>query len=444
MNKVLEFLKKNKKSLTILFLIILFGYYLIWVVKQPFNSCPDEGMKWDICKYIYENNKIPHGDDEAIRNDMWGISYAFQPILTYMICAVFMKIMSIFSTNEFCLLIAARLVSTISMVFAVYFTIKISDKLFKKPYKYLLIAFVVFQPLISFIASYINNDSTAFLMITIIIYLWILGLENNWKTKTCIELGIAIGICSLTYYNAYGYILCSVIICVTSAILNKMKTKDILKKGAIVACISFCVAGWWFIRNAIIYNGDFLGINAQNECGNKYALDEYKPDIRKTPLREGKTIIDMLIKDQWISITVKSFIGVFGYNSIVMSPKIYYCYLAIWTIGIVGCIIGFKKIFIYNKEEKNKYLLRYVFLLAIIITCGMSIFYSYTSDFQPQGRYIAGIMIPFTYFIINGIKTILEKFIKSQKVIDIIVVLIILLLIVISFKATFNYMPLVQ
>ena len=129
MNKVLEFLKKNKKSLTILFLIILFGYYLIWVVKQPFNSCPDEGMKWDICKYIYENNKIPHGDDEAIRNDMWGISYAFQPILTYMICAVFMKIMSIFSTNEFCLLIAARLVSTISMVFAVYFTIKISDKL---------------------------------------------------------------------------------------------------------------------------------------------------------------------------------------------------------------------------------------------------------------------------------------------------------------------------
>ena len=55
MNKVLEFLKKNKKSLTILFLIILFGYYLIWVVKQPFNSCPDEGMKWD----GFYNKEVP-------------------------------------------------------------------------------------------------------------------------------------------------------------------------------------------------------------------------------------------------------------------------------------------------------------------------------------------------------------------------------------------------
>ena len=82
-----------------LFLICIFFYYLIWTISQPFNSCPDEEMKWDICKYIYENNRLPHGEDEAIRNPIWGISYGFQPILTYIISAVFMKFICIYNTS---------------------------------------------------------------------------------------------------------------------------------------------------------------------------------------------------------------------------------------------------------------------------------------------------------------------------------------------------------
>ena len=55
MTKILEKMKENKKILITLFLICIFCYYLTWTISQPFNSCPDEGMKWDICKYIYEN-----------------------------------------------------------------------------------------------------------------------------------------------------------------------------------------------------------------------------------------------------------------------------------------------------------------------------------------------------------------------------------------------------
>lgn len=439
MNNIFEKLKKNKKLIIIFFLICIFCYYLLWTVSEPYNSCPDEGMKWDICKYIYENNKLPHGDEETIRNPIWGISYAFQPILTYTIGAIFMKVASIFSTEQFTLLVAARLVSTISMTLVVYFAIKISQKLFKGIYKYLFIAFIAFQPITAFLASYINNDSTALLASTIIIYLWILGLESNWKTKHCILLGITIGFCLLTYYNAYGYILCSIIICLISTISNKMKTKEIVQKASIVICIAFLVAGWWFIRNAIIYNGDFLGIQAQNECGDKYALEGYKPSTRPTIQNQNKTIIDMLLKDNWIMFTIKSFVGVFGYNSISMSNKIYLVYFMIWLIGVVGNLINFKEIFMYKKEEKNKYLLNYIFILSIIIPIVLSIYYSYASDFQPQGRYIVGIINPFTYFIVNGIKIVLEKFIKSEKIRNIIVLIIMLLIIIISMKAIFGY-----
>ena len=144
---------------------------------------------------------------------------------------VFVKIASFFTNDKFALVVAARLVSTISMTVSVYFVVKIAQKLLKGIYKYLFIVIIVFQPITAFLASYINNDSTAVLATTMIIYLWILGLESNWKTKHCILLGLSIGFCSLTYYNAYGYILCSVILCLVSVISNKMKIKEILQKA---------------------------------------------------------------------------------------------------------------------------------------------------------------------------------------------------------------------
>ena len=441
MDKILEICKKNKKIIMAIFLIGLFCYYLIWTVSQPYNSCPDEKMKWDICKYIAEHNSIPDGRDESIRDSIWGISYAFQPILTYMICAVFVKIASIFTTQQFALVVAARLVSTISMTLTIYFVIKIANKLFKDKgiYKYLFIVFIAFQPITAFLASYINNDSTAILAISMIIYLWILGLESNWKTKHCILLGGAVGFCALTYYNAYGYIICSVLICLSSAVLNKMDAKEIAKKALIVASVAFAVAGWWFVRNAIIYDGDILGTKTQNEYGEKYALEQYKPSARKTPESSNESIWHMLNEDTWAKTTFKSFVGIFGYQSILMSNKIYYLYLSLWLIGGLGCLLKFKDLFIYKKEEKSKYILNYIFVIAIIIPILLSIIYSYTSDFQPQGRYIMGIIIPFMYFVVNGIQTMLEKFIKSEKIRNIIIIMIMLLIIAISFKAIFAY-----
>ena len=441
MDKVIEFYKKHKSVIIAIFLVCLFCYYFIWATSQPYNSCPDEAMKWDICKYIFENNKLPRGEEETIRNQIWGISYAFQPILTYMIGAGFMKVASIFTINQFLLVVAARLVSTLSMTLSIYFVIKISDKLFKDKeiYKILFVVFIAFQPITAFLASYINNDSTAVLATTMIIYLWILGLESNWKTKHCVLLGLAIGFCALTYYNAYGYILCSIILCLVSVTSNKMKAKDIWKKILIVGLIAIAFAGWWFVRNAILYNGDFLGINAQNECGDKYALHDYKPSTRLTLQKEGKSLIYMIVEKEWLNTTAVSFIGVFGYHTIMMSTKIYYCYLAIWVIGAIGCLINFKELFIYKKEEKNKYLLNYIFVASIIIPILLSMYYSYASDYQPQGRYIMGIIVPFTYFLVKGIETLLEKFIKSEKIRNVIIIALMLLIIVISFKAIFGY-----
>ena len=50
-----------------------------------------------------------------------------------------------------------------------------------------------------------------------------------------------------------------------------------------------------------------------------------------------------------------------------------------------------------------------------------------------------GIIVPFTYFLVNGIEAVLEKCVKSQKIKNTIILMLITLIIIISFKAIFAY-----
>ena len=107
---------KHKKISTETTVEILFFLFLLGLLSdvarvQPNGAGPDEPMRYQIAYYIYEHGSLPVGDDPAVRNIVWGISYAFSPILDYMIAAVFMKIVSFVTTVPFALLMAARFVN---------------------------------------------------------------------------------------------------------------------------------------------------------------------------------------------------------------------------------------------------------------------------------------------------------------------------------------------
>ncbi len=111
---------KSKKILKRVGVAVFIAYIFILcfsvAISVKYNSAPDEMMKYDVCKYVCNNLKLPHGGDESIRNEMFGISYAFTPILAYMFSAVFMRITMLFTQNEFALVVAARMISVVSIV----------------------------------------------------------------------------------------------------------------------------------------------------------------------------------------------------------------------------------------------------------------------------------------------------------------------------------------
>lgn len=467
---MIKLTNRNKKILKIvgitLFVIYIFGLCFTWSTTIPFNRAPDEQMKYDVCKYICDNLKLPHGGDESIRNATWGISYAFTPILSYMFSGTLMRIVTFFTQNEFTLVVAARFVSVLCMVGYTIMNIKIASKLFKGAYKWLYVVFVTLLPQVVYLGSYLNNDSLALFSISIIVYSWIIGLERNWDWKSCVLMAIGIGICALSYYNAYGYILCSIIIYFVSSYIKKINLKEFFKKGIIIALIAFLLAGWWFIRNFILYDGDFLGLNVSREYGEQYALEQYKPSNRPTPANQNMPLKEMLFDKEWIDLTIRSSIGLFGYMDTVMEENTYTTYKNIFIVGLIGALGGWiikKVLYSIKRKEENKIkvkeekivsrkeeikkkikkhkriLFNVIMIICIIIPIMLSLYYSYFNDFQPQGRYIMPMIIPFMYFVVKGIKNILDFIIRNVKVKNAILILFIILWSIMPIIIYFKY-----
>jgi len=453
---------KTKKILKVIIIVIfavyIFSLCLKWSMTIKYNGAPDEYMKYDICKYIFINRGLPEGGDESIRNPIWGISYAFTPILSYMLSALFMKVTMLVTQNAELMVIAARLVSVLFITGYALICVKISEKLFKGIYKWLFVVFATLLPQLIFLGSYINNDSLALFSIAIIVYSWLRGIERNWDWKSCIILGVSLGICLLSYYNVYGYVLTSIFIYCISNYIKKIKFKDFFKKGMVIALITFALAGWWFIRNAILYDGDFIGLKTSSEHSEMYAQENYKPSNRATPANINVSLKYMLFDMKWLKMTLLSFVGVFGYMSIYMKMEIYRIYGTIAILAIVGILFGIilkliikiikkedeikdeKESEILHKiSEKEKILVNVIMVINIIIPIILSIYYSYYIDVQAQGRYIMGIIIPLMYFMTIGFKNIFDFMIRNNILKNILLVIFIILWSIMPIIVYFKY-----
>ena len=112
-------------------------------------------------------------------------------------------------------------------------------------------------------------------------------MKSAFCKKDCIGLGAGCGLCALSYYNAYAYLLCSILLFFALMIHFRKPAKEIFVKVLAVFAIAFLIGGWFFIRNAVIHDDDLLGMRTSNESASLYAADEYKPENRQTPASEG-------------------------------------------------------------------------------------------------------------------------------------------------------------
>jgi 4-amino-4-deoxy-L-arabinose transferase-like glycosyltransferase len=404
---------KEKEYVAILLLTALL-LYTIWAIVIPFgmtpteSMAPDEWQRFDVVNFIFKYRELPITGDMRLQYGGYGITYASTPYFPYMISG---GLCILFDTIGIGMepYLVARLLSVISGVVTVYFCWLISNKIFRnKKVKYFFPIFVMFMPQFAFVCGYVNQDSFTIMLTAIVIYLWLLGIETNWKTKVVVATGITLGVVMLSYLNGYSIIVATLVVVLISY-KNKM-SKEFLYKFLICIGVMFLVCGWFFIRNAYINNGDFLGLSYSKVVAEELAIPSYRPSNRVSLNAKGVGFAEMLFSSDWMVTSFKSFWGLFGSMDRLMPAGFYFFFFILSLFAFGGAFAKAKDVILKGFNTYKNYFFYIGLLVSVIISIILHMYYSLYSDYQPQGRYMFPALIPILIIMCRGMdEAISEK-----------------------------------
>ena len=402
-------------------LMTLFICMMTFAAVQPFGDGPDEINRFKLVEYIYNHGTLPVGDDPEVLIDGYGGSYAFQPMLTYIIDGYLLRALRVLEPTLEMRVFISRLVNIfIGLLTAVYVK-KLSDYLFEnKKTAWAFTLAVVFLPQNLFIHTYVNTDSMGLLSIAIVLYALVKGMRNDFDKNSCITLSVGIILCALSYYNCYGIVVCAILFFalyfikkfrVASDSTQNLPVYDyrsLLRKGIFISVIVLIGIAWWFIRNAILYDGDFLAMEARALCAAETSIESLNPLTRETYQKMGVPLMEMVFGTDYFTLVWKSFIAMFGPMLIPTHHYIYMAFRDLFFVAVIGLLIPKKSSVLTWTNKCSKWLMHGIMALAIVIPVVLALTYSYGYDFQPQGRYYLPMVIPFMYFLAMGFEKIVD------------------------------------
>jgi len=182
-------------------------------------------------------------------------------------------------------------------------------------------ALVAFNPMFLFISASVNNDNLAVLLSTLALLLLVRLFMQGVSQAQLFLLGIVLGLAALTKVSTLG------LLPLTGLALSLLawRRRDgslLLKGGLLITTPVLALAGWWYLRNWLLY-GDPLGWNMWLEIAGK----------RRNPVG----LPDLLAEFQGFRI---AFWGNFGAVNIIAPEWVYIVLDAVSVLAWLGLILG--------------------------------------------------------------------------------------------------------
>lgn len=410
----------------LLFFALVLLCMMMFIFLQPFGEGPDEINRFRVVWYIAQNGTLPRGDDPAVLIPGYGGSYAFQPMLTYILQGYLLWFLRLFTDRFDVLLISARLVNAAFGLGSAFYARKLSKMLFPdRLSQWVFSCLAVFLPQSIFIHTYVNTDSCAIFSVMMMLTEALVGLRDGFRRPACIRLAAGIVLCALSYYNAYGAVLAAILLFISAFVQEipagsilpdgtafpkarlHIRLLPLLKKGLLISAFVAVGAGWWFLRNAVLYDGDFLGITARNICVIQTSMPDYHPLLRTTYQDMGVSILSMVFETDFFILLCRSFVAMFGPMSLPTHYYIYISYYWMFGIGLIAAAIPVGQgLYLTWLDRGHRFFTNFVMVLSCLIPIFLCVIYSYTWDFQPQGRYLLPMLPAFMYLITLGEKKV--------------------------------------
>ncbi len=229
-------------------------------------------------------------------------------------------------------------------------------------------AFVAFNPMFLYMAAAINNDVVAALAgaaVTLACVRLLVdkdGLRWQWG----VALGVLFGIALLSKFNLAAIIV-TIEAAVTWVAWRRKQWREWLVVNALIGGLSILVAGWWFVRNQLLY-GEPTGFERLTELwGVRSPLDSFGLAISELPYA-------------WTSLW-----GRFGYGQIPL-PNV--TYIAIFVVALVA-LAGYGVTLLRRESDRLRDVAAPLALLALNVTLFFAVLFNYllVSPAGPMGRF---------------------------------------------------------
>ncbi|MEY2481374.1 MAG: hypothetical protein QOI04_2301 [Verrucomicrobiota bacterium] len=135
----------------------------------------------------------------------------------------------------------------------------------------------------------------------------------------------------------------------------------------------------------------------------KYADPDFKPSALKTPGQgfagiqmraRGYTLGQVLIDQHWLGGTISSFFGAYGWMAF-FSPPSFYLLMGLGWFVFIGCVL----VATFSGPSKLERIFCGIAWLYLPLIIMISLHYSWTTDFQAQGRYLFP-FLPILFYLV--------------------------------------------
>lgn len=350
-----------------------------WSFAVPVFEGPDEPAHWQYAHYLNQRHALP----------VYGPSYpeAGQPPLYYLVIAPLAVDVTLprigyvgeeYGRRHFLFpprayqntsrdfesywpFRTARLVSVLFSVFAVWFCSLAGTEASGSPWTGVLVGgLVAFWPMFSFRGMNVSNDSLLVVLCAFSLYLTVRLIKRGFTWRQGILAAVVGSAAFLTKVNAVALPVALLL----AVVSGKALWRDKLLRAGVLGAIMLAIVGPWLIRNQLLY-GDLLAQRAVFTA------------VRG--LVERHSIASSYFSTYFPIILITSFIGTFGWMSVLLPLWAYGAYLvglvsagACWIRGV--------------RRRRVDFRLSAILACAIVLNLIVIIQMNLTTA-QPQGRY---------------------------------------------------------
>jgi len=252
-------------------------------------------------------------------------------------------------------------------------------------------ALVAFNPQFLFINSIVNNDSAVITFSSLALVIMAQIVVDGYTRRRALWLGVWLGLALLSKMSAL--MLALPVLCVMLIIARREQTWRAV--GRLLFWLSIPVifiAGWWLIRNQILY-GDPLGYSMfLSSVSRLYA------GVDLSQLETWRAFIDR---------TSESFWGLFGWMVISLPKSVYSVLTTLYPVALIGALIGWlwrREIEMTRRVRDGCWTLLGITVLAFIL---WTINFARTNGGSAfQGRYVFPSIAAIAVLLVAGLSAL--------------------------------------